>query len=114
MTHGRTPASPMFDHTAALRFAPVAVRPTLETGEEPPAVALTRSAVGRALRAAMRKQSAAEILPRLPDPGTSIHIISDGRFHLWPLGTHALGLMAGPAELYVTTWLTSRDTAIEL
>jgi hypothetical protein len=84
-----------------------------ETGEKPPATAMTRTQVRREMRAAMRKEAAADIVGDIPPVGTSLHIVSNGTFDLWTLGTHLLGMM-GPATLYASTWLCSRDMALEM
>ena len=65
---------------------------------------------------ALKRKFAIEHLGRLPEPGESIHIVTNARFDFWDW-TPAILELAAPAvaaEWYGSTWILNRRNAVEL
>ena len=83
-----------------------------ETSDEISSATLRRYA-RHTLRSRLRKEVAAEVVGRLPDPGESIHVVSNGDFDYWSLVPHALGSM-GPSEFHGSTWTMNRGNVLDM
>jgi hypothetical protein len=65
---------------------------------------------------ALKRKFAIEHLNRIPDPGTSVHIVTNARFDFWDW-TPAILKMAEPryaVEWFGSTWILNRRNAVEL
>jgi len=97
-----------------LDFSWLADEDDLETVEMPASRAHHRTAARRLLRRALQEEAVAEILPELPGPGESVHIIANGKYDFWLYVPHMLGLLGTPARLWASTWTMNRGNVLEL
>lgn len=68
-----------------------------------------------ALKAALRKEKAAEIFNTLPTPGESLHAISNGSFDYFNLCSVFLDHIGGHTDaFYGSTWTMSRPNVLDL
>ena len=64
---------------------------------------------------ALRSEELAAFFTRLPEPGESLHIVSNGRFDYWHFVPVSIALLGRPAEaLYGSTWTMNRANVAEL
>lgn len=61
----------------------------------------------------LQRRSLASLIDSLPEPGTSIHVVSNATADFWQFCPHLLSLM-GPAHLHASTWSMNRDNALEM
>jgi lipid-A-disaccharide synthase-like uncharacterized protein len=61
----------------------------------------------------MRKEKAAVIVDRLPEPGEYLHVISNGSFDYWDL-IGCIADKAGPSRFWGSTWTMNRTNAKDL
>jgi hypothetical protein len=63
----------------------------------------------------MRKEHLRDVLDALPEPGQSIHMVSNGRYDFWTWIPVLIELMGGRAdEFFGSTWTLSRPNAREM
>ncbi len=71
----------------------------------------------RQLRA-LRQEKLEEFLQRLPEPGETLHIVSNGSFDYWNFAPVTLQLLAAkerdPAVFYGSTWTMNRSNVLQL
>lgn len=65
-------------------------------------------------RLRLQTKELARIMPALPEPGESHHLVSDGRFDYWRWVPHLLGLLGPAAEAYVSSWTMNRQNVLEM
>ncbi|HIH03795.1 MAG TPA: hypothetical protein HA263_08105 [Methanoregulaceae archaeon] len=63
---------------------------------------------------AMKREALADVMPTLPEPGYSYHIVSNGAFDYWSWIPVMAGYMGHVAEFYGSTWTLNRLNAAEL
>ena len=64
---------------------------------------------------ALRAEELTAFYTRLPEPGESLHIVSNGRFDYWHFAPVSLALLGRPADaLYGSTWTMNRANVTEL
>ena len=86
----------------------------LETDDMPAIRVMHRRPTKRETKAALARELVAEIMPALPDPGVSVHIVGDGRFDYWLWVPDLLELLAAPADFWGSTWTMNRQNALGL
>jgi predicted metallo-beta-lactamase superfamily hydrolase len=63
----------------------------------------------------LRKETAAEIVGRLPKPGEAYHIVSNGSFDYWQVVVAIARLLGRPVEAFrASTWTMNRGNVLEL
>ncbi len=67
----------------------------------------------RQLRA-LRQEKLEEFFTQLPEPGETIHIVSNGRFDYWNFCPVIIGLLGRPVEFYGSTWTLNRSNVLQL
>ncbi len=100
-----------FDSSAFGGFEPA---DTLESDRMPEGRTHLRREVRRQLRRALRREALAEVVPTLPQPGTSVHIVANGNYDFWTWCPHLLELLETPARVWASTWTMNRGNALEL
>ena len=75
---------------------------------------LLRKKIKREFKRAGNLKAVAEILDYLPDPGSSIHVIGNGRYDFFDWVPHLTGLIGEPCQGYFSTWTMNRDNVLEL
>lgn len=95
-------------------FGFLADGPTLETRDLPEGRTFFRKALKREFLKAGRLKDVALILPSIPEPGTSVHIIGNGKYDFFDWLPHLLGLLPEPAEGWLSTWTMNRGNAVDL
>ncbi len=76
---------------------------------------LRRRPTRRRLLSAVREEALSDFFTRLPEPGETLHVVSNGRFDYWQFVPVSLALLACPAEaLYGSTWTMNRGNVLEL
>lgn len=88
--------------------------PDLETSGLPAAAVHRRRPRRRLFRRALQEEAIAEIVPDLPEPGESIHIVANGRYDFWLYVPHLLELLGVPAQGRFSTWTMNRGNVLEL
>lgn len=64
---------------------------------------------------AVKKEKLEEFFTRLPEPGESIHMVSNGSFDYWNFCPTVIDLMRTPAaEFYGSTWTLNRANCVEM
>lgn len=67
---------------------------------------------------ALRQEKLEEFLQRLPEPGETLHVVSNGSFDYWNFAPVTLQLLArknrGPAVFYGSTWTMNRSNVLQL
>jgi hypothetical protein len=67
---------------------------------------------------ALRQEKLEEFLERLPEPGETLHVVSNGSFDYWNFAPVTLQLLArkgrGPAAFYGSTWTMNRSNVLQL
>lgn len=86
----------------------------LESSEMPEARVHRRRPRKRLLRQALQGEEIAAIVPTLPAPGESLHIIANGNYDFWRFVPHLLELLAAPAQGWFSTWTMNRGNVLEL
>ena len=67
------------------------------------------------MKTALRRELAKEVLTELPDPGESIHIVSNGKFDYWSFVPIISNLLKRPIEqAFFSTWTLNRACCKEL
>ena len=64
--------------------------------------------------AAMKREALADVMPALPEPGYSYHVVSNGSFDYWSWIPTMAGYMGHVEEFYGSTWTLNRANAREL
>lgn len=85
----------------------------LETDHMPTARQARRDAKHKIIKATHRERMA-EILDRLPEPGETFHIVSNGTFDHFDFVPRIAELMDGVGSFYGSTWTMSRPNALDL
>src|SRR5436190_12616122 len=67
----------------------------------------------RQLRA-LRQEKLEQFFLSLPQPGETIHIVSNGSFDYWNFCPVILGLLSRPAVFYGSTWTMNRSNVLQL
>lgn len=86
----------------------------LEGRELPAGRRMIRNPKKRELKKALRLECAAEIMPELPGPGTTVHIVGNGKYDFFDWIPHLTSLIHTPAEFWGSTWTMNRGNALEL
>lgn len=96
-------------------FAWVDQEPVLETPEKPgEAVKFLRRPTRRLQLRALRQEKLEEFLTELPQPGESLHIVSNGSFDYWNFVPITIRLLGRPVEFYGSTWTMNRSNVLQL
>lgn len=85
----------------------------LETAYMPAGRALKVSARRRFERL-RQKQQLTEVIPQLPAPGESIHVVSTAKYDFWTFVPQIIDWIGFTEILYCSTWTLSRPNAMEL
>jgi len=63
---------------------------------------------------AMKREALTDVMPALPEPGYSYHVVSNGSFDYWSWIPTMAGYMGHVEEFYGSTWTLNRANAREL
>ena len=61
----------------------------------------------------LRREKADQLIPKLPEPGEVIHLISNGEFDYWDVIADAIKKL-GPCHFHGSTWTMNRRIALEI
>jgi hypothetical protein len=75
---------------------------------------MTRRPTRRRQLRAIRQEKLEEFFKQLPEPGETIHIVSNGSFDYWNFCPVTLQLLNRPAVFYGSTWTLNRSNALQL
>lgn len=88
--------------------------PTLETPFLPEGRSLTRAEIKREMRLNLQRQSLAEVVPQLPQPGHQIHVVSNARYDFWTFIPHVIELLGRSDHFQVSTWTMNRQACADI
>jgi hypothetical protein len=63
---------------------------------------------------ALRQEKLEEFYNELPEPGETLHIVSNGSFDYWNFVPVTLQLLKRPAAFYGSTWTMNRSNVLQL
>ena len=62
----------------------------------------------------VKREHLQNLLPTLPEPGWSYHVVSSGNFDFWTYVPHIVSLAGYFDEFYCSTWTMNRDIAVQM
>lgn len=74
---------------------------------------LHRKPTKRDLVRIRHREAIQDVLPDLPEPGASVHLVGRGNFDFWTWVPHLVSL-TGPAAMWGSTWTMNQENALEL
>ena len=63
---------------------------------------------------ALRQEKLEEFFHELPQPGETLHVVSNGTFDYWNFAPVILQMLARPAAFYGSTWTMNRSNVLQL
>lgn len=78
------------------------------------ALSLRRRPVRRRQLRALRQEKLEEFFTELPEPGETIHTVSNGSFDYWNFAPVTIRLLGRPVEFYGSTWTMNRANVLQL
>lgn len=87
----------------------------IERADMPVSRKMARNDAIERMRRIAKADAAADALEgRLPEPGTTWHIISAAKYDYWQVIAEAVRIAGGADEFYGSTWTLSRNNVLEL
>jgi len=111
---GALPAEKPFDFLDPLGADEAIDIDPLETDAMPEIGLTTRKAERRRMIQATKRERMAEILDRLPEPGETFHVVSNGTFDHFTFVPRIAEIMGTVDAFYGSTWTMNRQNALDL
>lgn len=75
---------------------------------------MTRKPRRRLQLRALRQEKLEDFFQRLPEPGETVHVVSNGSFDYWNFAPVTLQLLGRSAVFYGSTWTMNRSNVLQL
>ena len=114
MERGRAPQEHPFDFLNPAGIQEAANEHPIETDAMPESALLIRKAVRRRQIQATKRKRMADIINRIPEPGETFHVVSNGTFDHFSFVPRISELMGTVDAFYGSTWTMNRENALGL